>query len=125
MKLYGSITNRLEENKMYCDEIKVGTPATQYLWSDTHAYEVVEVINQKHIFVRRLNAKRVDKNYMSECQEYEYSSSNARPIELKKMKHGWKEVRHYTDSEGKDHTYTTEKWNISFGIAQEYYDYSF
>ena len=24
MKLYGSLQNRLEENKMYCDEIKVG-----------------------------------------------------------------------------------------------------
>lgn len=127
MKLYGSLTNRLEENRNYTGkDIEVGTLATEYLYSDRHAYEVVKVINQNHIFVRRLKAIRTDKNYMSECQDYRFESNpSARPVELKKMKHGWKEIRHWTDKDGKEHSQAWEKWNISFGVADEYYDYSF
>lgn len=46
-KWYGSLNNRLEENKMFCEEIKVGTGLTEYFYSDRHPYEVVKVIDQK------------------------------------------------------------------------------
>ena len=59
-KLYGSLNNRFDENKYYngtYNNIKVGDYATEYLWSDRHAYEVVEVKDQKHVKIRRLDAK--------------------------------------------------------------------
>ena len=36
--LYGSFNNRMEEGRMFCDEIKVGTPMTEYYYSDREAY---------------------------------------------------------------------------------------
>ena len=59
MKLYGSLNNRFEENKMFTNEIKVGTGMTEYLWSDRRAYEVVEVKDQKHVYVRQYDVKHV------------------------------------------------------------------
>lgn len=52
MKLYGNLTNRLEENRNYAGEIQVGTDITMYYWSDRHCYYVTKVIDQKHIFVK-------------------------------------------------------------------------
>ena len=53
MKLYGSLSNRLEENRNYLHrEIKVGDDITMYYWSDRKCYFVTRVDNQKHIFVK-------------------------------------------------------------------------
>ena len=49
---YGSLNNRIEENKMFCDTIEVGTGVTEYSWSDRHPYEVVEVKDQKNVAIR-------------------------------------------------------------------------
>lgn len=154
MKLYGSLINRLEENNNYCEEIKVGTYATQYMYTDRHAYEVTEVIDQGHVFIRQLDAVRADNNGMSESQSYNYISNESNPeYELKLTKYGWKEVTTFgqwyidryekrvdgwwwTDrallervrkavAQGKTVKKYTTKWNISFGVADEYYDYSF
>lgn len=54
-KWYGSLNNRLEENKMFCGTIEVGTGVTEYMWSDRHPYEVVEVKDQKNVAIRRMN----------------------------------------------------------------------
>jgi len=51
--LYGNLTNRIEENKNYTNEITVGTDITMYYWSDRHCYYVTRVIDQKHIFVKQ------------------------------------------------------------------------
>lgn len=51
-KWYGSLNNRVEENKQFCETIEVGTGMTEYMWSDRKAYEVVEVKDQKHVSVR-------------------------------------------------------------------------
>lgn len=52
-KLYGNLTNRLEENKNYTRrDIQVGDDITMYYWSDRHCYYVTNVIDQKHIFVK-------------------------------------------------------------------------
>ena len=148
MKLYGSLQNRLEENKMYCNEIKVGTYATLYYYSDRHAFEVVKVENQKHIYIRQLNAIRIDNNEMSDFQSYRYESNENNPVlELELTKYGWKKVIRYNKElynllmkrqgytlwgydiqqkvlEGKEVKRSYEV-DISFGIADEYYDYSF
>ncbi len=71
MKLYGSLDNRFEEGKTY-GEIKVGTGVTEMCYSDRHAYEVVEVIDEKHLLIRRCKATRIDNNGMSDSQSYRY-----------------------------------------------------
>lgn len=65
---YGSLTNRLEENRMFCNEIEVGTGMTEYYWSDTHAYEVTEVIDQKHVKVREYDHKLIGECYTNDWQ---------------------------------------------------------
>ena len=163
-KWYGNISNRVDENKMYCKEIEVGTYATEYMWSDRHAYEVVEVIDQNHVFIRRLKSIRTDNYGMSDAQSYRYESDLSRPVEeIKKTKSGWHRVNtysvekvketanryqkylneehalgKYTKTEiaefikwikraekGKEVKELASKINISFGVADEYYDYSF
>lgn len=163
-KWYGSINNRIEENQMYCEEIKVGTYATEYMWSDRHAYEVVEVFDQNHVVIRQLIATRVDHNGMSECQDYEYAQNpNGSLEEIKKGRNGqWRRVLNYTaemvieraerykkmlkehpegyfnktdmleiikwikrGEKGKPVSELGSKINISFGVADEYYDFSF
>lgn len=75
MKFYGCLTNRLEEGKQFVDEIKVGTGVTEYHYSDRTPYEVIEVIDQKHIVIRALDFIRIDNNGMSDAQSYEYISN--------------------------------------------------
>ncbi len=121
---YGSINNRLEENHQY-EEIKVGTGATEYLWSDRVPYEVTKVKDSKHIWIRRMSYERTDSNGMSECQDYKYFSDEKAPHEELVFKYNhWYRVYRYTDKDGKPHRQST-KINISFGIMERYYDYSF
>ena len=54
MKFYGSIDNRLSENKNYLQHpISIGDDLTEYFWSDRCCYYVTRIIDQKHIFVKR------------------------------------------------------------------------
>ena len=116
--------------------------------NDREAYEVVKVIDQKHIFIRKLDAKRIDNNGMSDSQSYEYKSSEKySPEEIELTKWGWKEVIRYNKekydkiiskigyvlweksivdrvNQGKE-VKRSFKINISFGKAEEYYDFSF
>lgn len=124
---YGSIQNRLEEDRMFCDTIEVGTLATRYYYSDREPYEVIEVINQNHVVLRELDSKRTDDNGPSECQDYEYSSNpNNYTMEIKRRKNGgWNLICRYKDEYGKIHANAVEKVHISFGKAERYYDFSF
>lgn len=122
---YGSLTNRIDENKKYCDEIKVGTGVTEYLWSDRHAYEVTKVIDQKHVFIRRMETERIDNNGMSDVQDYKYTSNpKYEEKELIYKYNHWYEVYRWIDDTGKKR-HKSEKINVSFGVMNEYYDYSF
>lgn len=150
-KWYGSLTNRLNENCYFnetLNNLKIGTPCTQYLYSDRIPYEVVKVESQKHIFIRELKAIRIDDGGMSDYQSYQYESNINNPIkELQLTKYGWKEIKIYNKDiyeklikkqgyvlwgdeiinkvlNGKE-VKRSSKINISFGIAQYYYDYSF
>lgn len=164
-KFYGSLNNRFDEGQMFVKKIEVGTGVTEYGYSDRHPYEVVEVVNQKHIFIRAMESKRIDNNGMSDCQEYEYIRNTNNPkIELVLRNNVWFKVVEYNKDlflrraenikdDFKDHNinkaysyvrymaHLTEdqykridegktvkkytKMNISFGIMQEYFDYSF
>lgn len=91
--LYGSLQNRMEENRMFTDKIRVGTLATEFHYSDRTPYEVVEVDNDKHIFIRKLDAKRIDNWGMSDSQDYEYTSNESNPTtELKLRRNVWVKV---------------------------------
>lgn len=53
-RMYGNLMNRLEEGRNFTGrEIKVGDDITMYLWSDRQCYYVTDVIDQKHIKVKR------------------------------------------------------------------------
>ena len=152
-KLYGSLQNRLEENKTYCDEIKVGTGMTEYSWSDRHAYEVIEVTDQKHVTVRRLDHKHVEDGCMDNNWEL-ISNPNNPPREMVKRGSYWytKAVctKEWLESlpEDPEKRFEAQLWmahnnfdydtvmakgsqtryhrsNVSFGVADYYYDYEF
>lgn len=141
-KVYGSLNNRIDENKMFCDKIEVGTGMTEYYWSDCKAYEVVKVVNQNNVFVRKLDHKKADNIAMS--NNWELVSNPNNPVkEIKKYRGNWCWVNTYTKKSlesweqrfipediynkvmktGKATKY--EKANVSFGITEYYYDYSF
>ena len=145
-KLYGSLNNRLEENRMFCETIEVGTGVTEYYYSDCHAYEVVEVRDQKHVTIREYDHKKIGEAYTN---NWELISNEKNPtIDLVKRGDYWYRAvtatKEHAESEnidirlwlcqngfdrekilksGKQTKY--HKMNISFGIAQYYYDYTF
>lgn len=150
MAWIGSLQNRLAENKQFCDEIKVGTGVTEYLYSDRHPYEVIDVIDQKHIYIRELNHKPIGEPYSN---DWELISNENNPIYYitKRGKYWYKTLtvtddilKTNTDDVDIDvilflaHNNITEeelkakkkitryhRINISFGHAEYYYDYSF
>ena len=147
-KWYGSLDNRLGENNMYVSVLKVGTLATVYYYSDRDVYEIIEVKNQKNVKIRKMDAIRTDNNGASDMQSYTYKSNeNNEILELRRTKYGWYRIHRYTldlynkvkdrmgfvlwDDEILDKVMqgreVTRKYkiNISFGLADYYYDYSF
>lgn len=149
MKLYGSLQNRLAEGRQYVDEIKVGTGVTEYYWSDRQPYEIIEVYNQKHFRMRRLDHKHVGDGVMDNCWEL-ISNENNPEYELVKRGDIWyftstitaedlkgreddMELRLNVALAGFDWDRIMEKGkqtrrrkaNISIGVASYYYDYEF
>lgn len=113
---YGSVVNRICENKKFVPEIKVGTGATEYFYSDRHPYEVTRVYSQEHVFIRAMDAVAIGEPMSNEWSLI--SNPNKPERELKFLWGAWREV--YKDKTGKTKYY---KINISFGIAEKYYDY--
>jgi hypothetical protein len=151
---YGSIQNRLEENRMYVDDIQIGTGVTEYSWSDRHPYEVVEVKDQKHVKVRELGHKHIgdgcmDNNWMLVSNEnnpvrtltkrgdrwywtVEITSDILDELEsedAEKRLHASLFLCHNNvDAEtlrSKKKVTRYHKASVSFGVADYYYDYEF
>lgn len=146
---YGSITNRLEENRMFCEEIEIGTGLTEYDYSDRHPYEVVGVKDQKHVTVRGLDHKHIGDGCMD--NRWELVSNEENPErDLVKRGNYWywtntvtkdniqgidedMELRLRVVLAGFDPERIKEKGkqtvyrraNVSFGVASYYYDYEF
>ena len=144
---YGNLTNRLEENRMFCDEIKIGTGVTEYMYSDRHPYEVIEVKDQKHIKVRELDHKHIGESYSN---NWELISNTENPTrELTKRGKYWywtvsvtKDILEDIDNvhtqlflahnnidieklKEKEKVTRYHRANISIGKAEYYYDYEF
>ena len=146
-KLYGSINNRFDENKMFCDEIKVGTGMTRYSWSDRHAYEVVAVKDQKHVTVREYDHEHVGNGCMDNNWKLVSNEDNPE-IEMVKRGNYWYVEKTFTADMLNDDSLDMKlyllhnnvdveklaakgtlkkrlKVNVSFGVADYYYDYEF
>lgn len=142
---YGSLQNRMEENRMFCDEIKVGMGVTEYSYSDRHAYEVVKVIDQKHVFIRQYDHKPAGEPMSNDWELI--SNPNNPEIELVFRYGSWQSVSvwnqqkideyiarngYFIDFYGvreklksKPEVKVYRKMNVSFGKADYYYDYEF
>lgn len=151
---YGSINNRLEENRMFCNIIEVGTGMTEYSYTDRHAYEVIEVTDQKHIVVREYDHKHKGDFEMSNNWELISNPNNPAKAMTKRGKY-WYWTTVVTDailanleSEDAEERLRTQLFmaynnidadalrakkkitryhraNVSFGVADYYYDYEF
>lgn len=146
-KWYGSLQNRLEENNMFCEEITVGMGMTEYLYSDRHPYEVIGVFDQKHVVVRPLDHKPKGECYSN---EWELISNEKNPtyVLTKRGKYWYNTINVTSDILEGDDDMRTRLWlvqngidvdkliakgkvtkynrmNVSFGVAEYYYDYSF
>ncbi|MBR5276779.1 MAG: hypothetical protein IKU35_06565 [Bacteroidaceae bacterium] len=154
MKWYGSLNNRLEENREFCEVIEVGTGMTEYLWSDRHAYEVIEVKSQKNVVVRELGHRAKSEGWHNDWELY--SDPNLPTLEMVKRGKYWYSVVECTpeDAQRAKDAYANGKYdlllwmahndfnadeilatgkakkkyhrkNVSFGIADYYYDFEF
>ena len=113
---YGSLQNRLEERMNAPEELYIGMGATELMYTDRRPYEIIAIKDDRHVTVRELDAKRIDKNGMGECQEYEYTSNpNNVTAELFKTKEG-----RWVERIGRKYGST-----FRIGVAEKYYDYSF
>ena len=75
----GSLTNNIYANAQQETPV-VGMGATELWHTDRHAVTIVSVSkNGKRIEVQRDNAKRLDKNGLSESQTYEYTPNPDAP----------------------------------------------
>ena len=143
MKWYGSVTNRIEE-KGKDSIIEVGTPMTEYFWSDSYAWETIKVFDQTHVVVREYKAVCVG-GFAS--NEWKLISDENQPTkELKKRYGNWWEVirwkkqdltnpecwgmpddvrQELTNGKNEAIRYRKTSGKVRFGIARKYYDYEF
>lgn len=148
-KWYGSLQNRIEENRQFCGEIKVGTGMTEYSWSDREAYEVIEVKDQKHVVVRLLDHKHIGDGCMDNEWELISNENNPTYLMTKRGNYWYYTVTWTADEiEGKDDDWQVmlslahggfdknvirargsqtkyHRANVSFGVANYHYDYEF
>jgi hypothetical protein len=147
----GSLNNRLEENRQFCEEIKVGTGVTEYFYSDRHAFEVVAVKDQKHVSIREYDHKSKGAAFSN---EWELISNEKNPV-LDVVKRGafWYVAVEITPERAAEIYYGTDidaklwaiqngfilpdiiaagkkktayhRRNLSFGVADYYFDYEF
>lgn len=145
VKWYGSLNNRLAEAGKDAEEIKVGMGATEFHWSDRSAYEVIEVIDQKHIVIREYDHIHKGDAYEN---SWELVSNPEKPaIKLTKRGNYWYRTCTVTASDlkddidfrlwlchwgfdmetikakGKQTKYS--RMNIRIGYADYYFDYEF
>lgn len=113
MQWYGSVQNRLMEMSS-APELKIGMGVTQCLWSDRHAYEIIEIKDDKHITIRRMGHKC--KDYFAGDWEIWSDPSQTDIRKLYKTKNGWRERI------GRNGLGDTK---FSVGVATEYEDPSF
>jgi hypothetical protein len=105
---------------------EVGMGATILGWTDRHPATIVEVSKDRGAVLLKVQEddyRRLDKNGMSECQQYLYSPNpNGRVHHYRQDKSGrWVEVEFNEE---------TKRWNkrgggLRIGEREKYHDFSF
>lgn len=108
----GSFINEIMYHTINNVKPYVGMGATEILWSDRHAYEIVEVVDAKHLIARRMKVKNIGG---FGDNEWEITSDvGGGTVRLTLYKDGWyMQNGRYKGSK------------FSLGMMDEYYDYSF
>lgn len=102
MKL-GKDTGSLMNHVMSTSDQKpeVGKGATILHWTDREAWEVIKVSKSgKEVTIQKYDAERIDKNGMSEVQDYKYEKLSDRTMDLVFRWSSWKAKRtaiHFTE----------------------------
>ena len=150
MKWYGSVNNRIMERGKGAEEITVGMGVTEFYWSDRHAYEVIEVIDQRHITIREYKAVHTGAayenkwdlvsdptrpeiplvkrgkywyNYATVTQEWVEKIDAEKDFDAQIWLANWGFDREVIKKNGKQTKY--HRKNIVIGYADYYYDYEF
>ena len=122
-KWYGNVMNRIMEDYGKAD-IQVGDGATLLMWSDRHAYTIIEIERYvtgarigeiKAVIAQQDKATRTDQNGFSDSQGYTYEPNpNAEKERYTLRKDGrFRKVGSVNSSV------------LAIGERREYYDYSF
>lgn len=105
------------------NDLNVGDGVTLNYYSDKQPATVIELDPKgKWIKVQEDTAKRIDKNGMSDCQEYEYSRNEKGRIHTF-YKTRRKDFTVFTDT-GRS-TYNSYGVYLSLKVRRAYFDYSF
>ena len=116
-KMYGSLVNRLMENQEEIPPIEVGMKVTEYLYTDRYVYEVTKVVNQKKVFIRKMDAKNLDGVYGSDNWEL-VSNPNRAEHEIVYRYNNW-----YMKIDEWGQTTYNKMNKLRFGCADYYYDW--
>lgn len=108
----GSLINEIMWHTINNIKPYIGMGATEVLWSDRHAYEVVKINDDKHIVVRRMNA--INKGGFGSNDWELKSDPDGNLVFLTRYKDGWFM---------KNGRYKGNKFSL--GYSCEYYDWSF
>lgn len=93
---------------------ELGMGATIGVGSDSYPATIIYISKNKHtIFLQEDHSKRIDKNGMSESQEYEYIRDATAPIQKATLRKNGK------------YAVVGSKQSIGIGFRRRYYDFSF
>lgn len=110
----GSLVNHvMADNRTVAELVKPGDGATLLLWSDRHAYTVVEVLPGK-VGACRDRAIRNDDHGMSDSQEYRYERNPDSGVEWFKL-----------HKDGRYHSGGIKGPVLIIGYRDHYFDFSF
>lgn len=123
MKIKRKVLNEDYRVTIIDDELNVGDGVTLNFYSDEKPATVIEVDpNSRWIKVQEDNSIRVDKNGMSDNQEYEYQrNENGQIYTFYKTR--YKDFTLFTDT-GKSQ-YNTYGIYLDLKVRRKYFDYSF
>ena len=120
----GSLINHVMSRSQSPEPV-VGMGGTMLYWSDRTAVTVVEVNHKgRFIVVQEDRAVRVDRNGMSEVQQYEYKPDpNGSKYIYRKMRDGrW--AQHYLNPKT-NRLKKNSSAQLALGYRDKYHDYSF
>jgi hypothetical protein len=128
--MFGSLQNRLQERMVIgAPEPQIGQGATIMCYSDRHPATIVEIkkIGKATLLtLQQDTAKRIDKNGMSESQEYEYERDlNGYLYYFKQKEPNTRWVHMMLNPETNRLNVVKGGRGLFIGEREEYYDFSF